>query len=576
MPRYAVSLGEWRCIIQTDHGFSEHLKPTSQRSAMDAERWRQIEQILQSALELEPVRREAYLEKACAGDKSLRNEVDSLLAQEGHSQGLFDSPALDVAARALAQEQTQSPPQPNLTGRALSHYRILEKLGEGGMGVVYKARDTHLDRFVALKVLPPEKVADPQRQWRFVREAKAASALNHPNIVTVHDIESADGVYFIAMEWVEGKTLAHLVARKKLPLRELLGIAVQIADALAAAHAHGIVHRDLKPGNVMLTGAGRVKLLDFGLAKLVEVVNEDGSAVSEAQPPKTATGIVVGTAAYMSPEQAEGKPVDARTDVFSFGGLLYEMATGKRAFAGHSTGSTLSMLLNHEPPSVRSLDPDVPRDLERIVELCLKKDPNRRLQSMADVKLQLESLKEELDSGALTAPAAVRPKPSRLWIWVAPAVLFLAAAAVWLSWPSQPVPAEPEAMLTRLTYHGGFTTDPALSPDGRLLAYASDRAGAGGMDIWVQQIGGGEALRLTRDGAENREPSFSPDGTKIVFRSTRDGGGIYTIPALGGVSRRIASGGNNPVFAPGGDSVAYYKGNTGGAVLANGKTELLV
>jgi len=319
-----------------------------------------------------------------------------------------------------------------MIGRTISHYEITEKLGEGGMGVVYKARDTRLKRFVALKVLPPEKVADAERKRRFAQEARAASALNHPNIVTVHDIDQADGVDFIAMEYVEGKTLDELIGRKGLKLNEALKCAIQIADALAKAHAAGIVHRDLKPGNVMVTPDGRVKVLDFGLAKLTETapVGPEDSTLTAA--PSTELGAVVGTAAYMSPEQAEGKKVDARSDIFSFGSLLYEMLTGRRAFRRDSTALTLAAILHMEPPP---LPAEMPHDLEKVITLCLRKDPARRFQHMGDVKVELEALKEESDSGKLAgeqAPARLRSRRILRSALPAAAVLVLAASSVFL------------------------------------------------------------------------------------------------------------------------------------------------
>jgi tRNA A-37 threonylcarbamoyl transferase component Bud32/Flp pilus assembly protein TadD len=319
-----------------------------------------------------------------------------------------------------------------MTGRTISHYQILEKLGEGGMGVVYKARDSHLKRFVALKVLPPEKVADAERKRRFVQEARSASALNHPNIVTVHDIDQSDGVDFIAMEYVEGKTLDELIGRKGLKLNEALKYAVQIADALAKAHAAGIVHRDLKPGNVMVTGDGRAKVLDFGLAKLTEAapVSQDGTTQTEH--PATESGMIVGTVAYMSPEQAEGKKVDARSDIFSFGSLLYEMVTGRRPFRRDSPALTLAAILHLEPPP---LPAGIPSELERIIARCLRKDPARRFQTMADLKVTLEELKEDSDSGKLAGvPAPARPRNRRFLrpTLAAAGVLVLAAGSVFL------------------------------------------------------------------------------------------------------------------------------------------------
>ena len=297
-----------------------------------------------------------------------------------------------------------------MIGRTLGHYEVVEKLGEGGMGAVYKARDARLGRFVALKVLPAEKVADPDRQRRFAQEARSASALNHPNIVTVYDVGSAEGSDFIAMEHVVGRTLAERIDRRGMPLAEVLKYAVQIADALSAAHAAGIVHRDLKPANVMVTGEGRVKVLDFGLAKLTEPAPLDASAVTETAPPRTQMGVIVGTVAYMSPEQAEGRAVDARSDVFSFGTVLYEMVTGRRPFAGDTGPSTMAAILTKEPAPPSSLVGGMPFELERAILRCLRKEPERRWQSMADLTVALQEVKDEIDSGRVSAVAVV---PSR-------------------------------------------------------------------------------------------------------------------------------------------------------------------
>ncbi|MGI8989486.1 MAG: serine/threonine protein kinase [Bryobacteraceae bacterium] len=300
-----------------------------------------------------------------------------------------------------------------MIGRTISHFEIVEKLGEGGMGIVYKARDTQLDRFVALKVLPAHLVADPNRRRRFMQEAKAASALNHPNIITVYEISSYGDGEFIAMEFVRGKTLDELIGRKGLTLDRTLKYALQISEALAAAHAGGIVHRDVKPANIMVTDSGLVKVLDFGLAKLTEPVGADldGSGVTRNvdEMLRTTEGTIAGTAAYMSPEQAEGKPVDSRTDIFSFGSVLYETITGQRAFQGASPLSVLTSVLRDDPRPVAAIAGSVPPELERIVNRCLRKDPDRRWHSMKDVQVALAEIKDESDAATVLTARPNRP-----------------------------------------------------------------------------------------------------------------------------------------------------------------------
>lgn len=454
---------------------------------------------------------------------------------------------------------------PELAGLTLLHYRVVEKIGEGGMGAVYKAVDTHLDRPVAIKVLPPDKVADAERKGRFVQEAKAASALRHPNIVVVHDIASDLGLDFIVMELVEGQPLDQLIGRRGLKLNEALGYAVQIADGLAKAHAAGIVHRDLKPTNVMVTADGLVKILDFGLAKLAEEAPGGGAGptmtLGRGEEPRTEAGYIVGTAAYMSPEQAEGKKVDARSDIFSFGAVLYEMLTGRRAFGRDSQMKTLAAVLNEEPKPASSISESVPAELERVLARCLRKEPQRRWQTMSDLKVALQDLKEDSESGKLAAaaaPAGRRRRRTALLAVPAAALLLAAAAAVVklaLLKPSGPA----EYVITPLTFDAGCASAPTLSADGSLMAYASDRGGRGDFDIWVQQVSGGRSLRLTDHPADDWFPSFSPDGSQIAFRSDRDGGGIYLIDALaaGTEPRRIADQGFLPKFSPDGRWIAY-------------------
>ena len=369
-----------------------------------------------------------------------------------------------------------------LLGKLVSHYRFVDKLGEGGMGVVYKARDTHLDRFVAVKVLPAERVVNPERRRRFVQEAKSASALNHPNIITVYDIVNEEGIDFISMEYVPGKALNHLIPRRGLPLGDALKYAVQIADALAAAHAAGIVHRDLKPGNVMVSGVeeqgrtGSVKVVDFGLAKLLEgsdnsdleltesIRNEEGFSTEE--------GTIVGTISYLSPEQAEGKRVDARSDIFSFGALLYEMVTGRKAFLGDSKVSTLSAILREEPKPVSQVVEGVPHELERIIGRCLRKNPERRFQTAADLRVALEDLKEESDSGTLGAARVIaKPRRWRFASIIGLIALFGLGAAI--MWFGRSTPKPPESLFAvPLTAHPGFEGDPSFSPDGNQIAFS--------------------------------------------------------------------------------------------------------
>jgi serine/threonine protein kinase len=451
-----------------------------------------------------------------------------------------------------------------MTGQTLSHYQIQEKLGEGGMGVVYRALDTHLNRPVALKLLPADKVSNPERRKRFVQEARAASALNHPHIVTIYDIASHNGNDFIAMEFIQGKTLDQLQHRKNLPLSDTLKYSAQLADALAKAHAAGIVHRDLKPSNIMVTDEGRVKVLDFGLAKLVEPdqPNEDASTrtLQEAAP-KTDEGAIVGTTAYMSPEQAEGKKLDGRSDIFSFGSVLYEMSTGRRAFQGETKLSTLSAILREEPKPASEMAAAVPRELERIIQRCLRKDPARRFQHMDDVKVALEELKEESDSGQLSAVPQPRRNLRRRWMLAAvAAVVLLGAAGTALWWRPRPTPAPVEWRLRPLTADSGIgATTPALSPDGKLVAYASSRASNGtNLDLWIQPLAeGSQPIRLTQDPADDISPSFSPDGGQIAFFSHREGGGIYLISVFGGEERLLVRGGSQPRFSPDGRWVAY-------------------
>ena len=438
----------------------------------------------------------------------------------------------------------------DMIGQTVSHYRIVEKLGEGGMGVVYKAQDTQLNRLVALKALPLGTASDPERRARLIQEAQAASALNHPNIVTIHDVLRHEEGDFIVMELVPGKTLDELIPRTGMRLGEALKHAVQVASALEAAHEAGIVHRDLKPGNIMVGDDGRVRVLDFGLAKLAAPLDptpDDGMAsrATEAAP-QTRDGQILGTVSYMSPEQAEGRAVDARSDIFSFGCVLYEMVSGHRPFEGASRVSTLAAVIKEDPGP---LPADVPHDLDKLIGRCLRKDPQRRMRHMADVRLALEDLKEESDSGTLTGQASVPPAPSRRahgWAvsLVSLAVLLALAASVWLSRTSSPDRRRESPRETPFTSDPGGEMMGCFSPDGSTVVFMRYSTGKGSFisTLEAKVIGaeGTQVLRKTRVGW----PAFSPDGRWIAVYEYEQWWAararLVVMPRIGGEERFVA------------------------------------
>jgi non-specific serine/threonine protein kinase len=352
------------------------------------ERWATVKRLHQAALEREASQRASFLDQACAGDEALRREVESLLTYEQDAASFMESPAMEVAARSAAEG-----PASRLVGRSISHYEVESLLGAGGMGEVYLARDPRLGRLVALKVLSPDFVVNEDRLQRLIREAQTASALNHPNVATIHDIGESDGVSFIVMEYVEDRTLAEMLADRPPPISEIVDIAIQVADALEAAHAKGITHRDIKPGNLMRTPRGQVKVLDFGVAKTAARENPAPTGIQPAGL-QTAAGTVIGSAPYMSPEQVLGRDVDRRSDLFSLGVTLYELATGRRPFVGATAAETMERILHTQPPPIASPKGAMPSELERITRKCLEKNRDHRYQSARDLLTDLRRLQQ--------------------------------------------------------------------------------------------------------------------------------------------------------------------------------------
>jgi serine/threonine protein kinase/Tol biopolymer transport system component len=549
---------------------------------MTPERWQQVKQIFQSAIERPHSERDGFISEACADDRELRSEVESLISSHDQAGDSIQAVAVEAAIELLAND-----PAGTIVGKRIGNYEVLSPIGHGGMGEVFLARDTSLGRKVALKLLRGEFTQNEDRLRRFQQEARAASALNHPNILTIHEIRQDGSLHFMATEYVEGETLRQHIARARMTLGQALDVAVQVASALTAAHQAGIIHRDVKPENIMLRTDGYVKVLDFGLAKLTETKTVD-TAVPTRPKVETEPGVVMGTVSYMSPEQARGLAVDARTDIWSLGAMIYEMVVGRQPFEGETASDVMSLILQKEPPPLAHFWPEVPAELERIVRKALRKDREERYQTIKDLLIDLRNLRKELELeaemersappisgratvGGQSAAATAHSTSSAEYIVtqikrhkrgaavvLATLVVGLAALAslatlLYRRFRTDLPP--PQRALVRLTFDPGLQGEPTWSPDGRFIAYSSDRGG--NFDIWVKPIGEGDPVQVTKSPAHDWQPDWSPDGNRIVFRSEREGGGLFVVPALGGNERKVSSFGYRPHWSPDGSQILF-------------------
>ncbi len=484
---------------------------------MKPEQWQQAREVLADALGLKPEDRSAFLDRVCSSDTSLRREVERLLSSSDEVKSSFLQSSVSRVTLAL--------------GAKLGEYEVQSLLGSGGMGEVYRARDARLKRDVAIKVLPAFLSQDPDRLRRFEQEAQAAAALNHPNILAVFQMGTYEGAPYLVSELLEGSTLREQLVRGPVPLRKAADFGVQIARGLAAAHEKGIVHRDLKPENLFVTKDGRVKILDFGLAKLVRQPAFDHSTVTAAT--DTEPGVVMGTVGYMSPEQVRGNTADHRADIFAFGAILYEMLAGKRAFQKPTSAETMSAILNEDPPSASRLSAS-PSALQSVVHRCLEKNPAERFRSASDLTFALEALS---DSGRSSASALTQPR-NLLRKWMYPALgavlAFAAVLAILLLRPRSSL--VPPTDWVQITNFADSVTSPAFSPDGRMLTFlrGNDTFVTAGQ-VYVMLLPHGNPVRLTNDSTAKMSPVFSPDGANIAYTVPWD---TWTVPVLGGQPRR--------------------------------------
>ena len=500
---------------------------------MDPVRWSEIERLVHSALARPVAERAAYVAEACGSDDALRHEVETLLASESMVEGYLSAPVLDKVAQMISDS-----PDSVLIGRRLGVYQMLERIGAGGMGEVYRARDSKLGREVAIKILPRLFISDPDRLARFGREARVLASLNHPHIGAIYGLEEADGIRALVLELVEGETLSDRIARGPIPTGDFLTIARQIADALDAAHEKGIIHRDLKPANIKITPDGSVKVLDFGLAKATagDGATPDLTQSLAVTASGTREGHVLGTPAYMSPEQARGKPVDKRTDIWAFGCVIYEMLTGCSPFARESISDTIAAILEREP-DWDALPAGTPTAVRRLLHRCLDKELTRRLRDIGDARMELDDASCSQGSPISTTAQISSHRPPAFW-FVAVSAVLSALIAAFAAWNLKPAPAPAPGSQARFVLPmpndvgllmDRYGSDVTVSPDGKYVAFVGRRASTA--QLYLRRIADEETTVLTdTDGAQ--QPFFSPDSRWLAFFAD---GKLKKVPITGGV-----------------------------------------
>ncbi len=570
---------------------------------MTPDRWQQVKEIFNSAIAYRPEERSSFINQACSGDEFLRSEVESLIASHEQEGSFIDRPAFEAVASLLAGERAEL-----TSGQVIDSYEVLAFISRGGMGEVYLAEDKRLGRKVALKLLPASFTTDDDRLRRFEQEARAASALNHPNIITIYEIRQAAGAHVIATEFVEGETLRQRLSRAPLTISEAINIAIQIADALSAAHKAGIIHRDIKPENIMLRPDGYVKVLDFGLAKLSEETSPAVAAEAPTIQVRTGSGIVIGTAGYMSPEQARGLGVDNRSDIFSLGAVIYEMLARRKPFEGDTPSDTLAAILKTEPPPLARVAQGVPAELVRIVTKSLRKDREERYQVVKDLWLDLKALRQELEfqdkldrsvaaEGNAEAATTILPgEPTATFSGPRPTVersaisnisesisseikrhkvgaalmfaallLIVAAGGLGIYWwlnRETSVAHFSDVRLTRLT-NSGNAIDATISPDGKYIVYVLSERGV--QSLYIRQVStANDKLIVPGAPVGYFGVTFSPDGTELfyVLKANLDAGTLYRIPVLGGAPIKVLERLDGPVsFSPDGKQFVFLRGN---------------